>query len=927
MKYKLIKDYNLFKNRKNTIISHAIHIAQTRIEIFLFEEIPPNEIILYKHTYNEDIELRFEKEKFKIESCDFKEKKIIISGKFSFENNYRIEIRGEHIDVILDPLIGGILDTYFDISGSKNFGTTFTENFVQFKLWSPPALVVEVLLYDSECKQISTKKRFFLTRQAKGIFKGKLPLKSVEYGDIKKCYFSYKISAYGRTTIGIDPYAKSIAAFNPETDYMPISAFVDLHDLKLQDYEYKNSAVISKQTNMIAYEVNVRDFTIQPGAVSKEIAGTFKGFEQKINYLSELGITHVQLMPVSKCLTLNEKNRDFTGKNSLESNYNWGYDVLNFFVPEGRYSTDVKNPTTRIIEFKELVNKLHQKEIGVIIDVVFNHTLACETFENIAPGCYYRLNEDFSISEVTGAGAGLESRRKAVRKLFIDILLYFVSEFKVDGFRFDLMSFHDIETMKEIRETVGFAYNPDNIYDLILQGEAWEFTDLPAKLSFSKINHLREDKSDLQIAMFNDIFRDSACGTHHSYGAIQGNLSELSKLASGISGACYNFNPESFPFEKESFFNGYNSFAQNPGNCLNYLSIHDGLTLWDKINLSINDKSGRKRLQLMKLAANLLFTSQGKIIWHGGDEILRSKPLADFDKTKHRALTSEFVDEEENTVYFHENSYRSCDYTNMFRWERLTNEFSELAQEMSEHVKKLIQIRKTLSEFWYETVEELNKNFSFFPKTTPDSNSLNINSFEDQKLKKLKIIFINGIKNSKMYLTGEIHKEEQNPCSNPYFIDFDNDGTGFIEFSKKEIKNFDLRKWDFSNRLNFKLVKTPGQWDYFEEYYSENGNNSISPASIDKNFEVIIDLAQKDFWNAPVQTQYQQEYIMYSMNNARNNKSGYKKIFIIHNFSETNLNIDLPTTGKILELISGISEKNKKISIESKSSKILGVLD
>ena len=272
------------------------------------------------------------------------------------------------------------------------------------------------------------------------------------------------------------------------------------------------------------------------------------------------------------------------------------------------------------------------------------------------------------------------------------------------------MSFIDKETLRQIRTEVGKVYNPENPDELILHGEAWNFTDLK-KGAFTKT-----DFKSLDIGIFNDTFRDALVGNGHTHGFIHGNTGEISRLASAIISGIKTYDADCVPFKKDVFFNPYNLFAEQPGDCLNFMSVHDGLTLWDKINLTVKNPDKKERLRLMKFAYAILFTSQGKIILHAGDEILRTKPLADFDKEKHRALTSEFIDEEEGATYFHENSYQSPDFTNMFRWDRLTNEYAEFSGELLDYIKGLIKMRRKFSEFRLNTAKDINHHIELIDK-------------------------------------------------------------------------------------------------------------------------------------------------------------------------------------------------------------------
>ncbi len=758
--HKELKKYNLFSDKKNKILKRALLISNKLIEICLYRKIDTEHVNLYNYTYGKKINSRrhaiLEKKYFPNEN------KIKLIGNFSLNKNYIIKIDkkisnyvvNEEINVILDPSIGGVIDTNFDASFVNNLGLTFKKNKLIFKIWSPPACKVELVLFNNHQEEFIVNEKLYLKKNKNGVWTCVLTAKQTGIESLEKLYYRYNVYSYGKIKPALDPYAKSMAAYMPggsdeigkaaiidiakvrttaknfdEKSNMPAQKIVDdfsekeqkpSRDRKTYQYwkstehkttkEYKNHKYIDTKTDIIIYEINVRDFSIQPNTGSTLLAGTYRGFVGKIDYLKQIGITHVQLMPVNKCYNSNDYDRDFTGKSSKHSNYNWGYDPMNFFTPDGRYSSDAENPYLRIIELKNLINNLHNNGIGVILDVVLSHTYAVETFENVASGCYYRHTKDFKISGHNGTGATLESRNKIVRKLIIDVLTYFVKEFHIDGFRFDSMNYMDKETLKIIRKKVGAIYNTDNINDLILHGEVLEQTDLKEN-TFTKLNYSETENQN--IGIFNDSFRDACAGTINSPGFILGNYKQINRIAAGIVGDSANYDIQKFPFKKDIIYNSYKLFADSPADCLNYFSIHNGLTMWDKINICIKDESKKERLKIMKLAAAVLFCSQGKIVLHGGDEILRTKPLADFDKEQHKKVTSINTDKEEGTLFFHENSYCSNDYTNMFRWDRLSNQYKKYANELLEYFKGLIKMRRNIPAFRYSSAENICKGLRF----------------------------------------------------------------------------------------------------------------------------------------------------------------------------------------------------------------------
>ncbi len=885
------------KNTKAKIISHSLLISEQKVIIYLKTEVNECEVKLYQYNYEKKEANTFYKNLLKSFFVSYALKKIHLKFDFDLACNYAVSINGEFSAVILDPELGGILDTGFDISEEQPLGLDYNGKNARFKFWSPPAAKARLLLFDANENPITTKNKLLFTKKGKGIFELELNPKVLNISSLEGLLYQYEIFAYGEKTIALCPYAKAMAAFNPEKDKVGKAAIIK-NPLPVKTF--LNSTILQNPCDMIAYETHIRDFTIQPNAVAANLSGTYSGFSQKIPYLKKLGITHVQLMPINKCYTQVDVNQVFTGFEAERSNYNWGYDTFHYFAIEGRYSTEPKNPQKRIIELQDLANKLHKNKIGIIFDIVFNHTYTAASFENIAPGCYYRLDRNLKISERTGAGSSLESRRKSVRKFILDSLIYYVEVFGADGFRFDLMGFHDHETMRQIRQKVGSAYNPKNPKGLILHGEAWDFTDIDDGTAYTKSNLPQED---FNIGVFNDVFRDASCGKEGDDGFLLGNTAEASRLAAGIAGSLRTFDQENLPFLQAEFYRNYALFAKNPAENLNYLAIHDGLTLWDKINLLEKDESGIARLRIAKLAAASLFLSQGKIIWHGGDEMLRTKPPAKNEKDPERTFTSDCADAENGSKFFHENSYRANDYTNMYRWDRFKNEFSVLTQEMFTYVSNLIKLRREIPAFRYSTAKALEKGLKFYsPKGEMGKfTGLGINTFNNPKLKEFAIKFKNGLAGETYFLAGEVHKNNPNPIANPYRLTFDEGGTAKITFSREEIDAFDLQKWVRNNNLAVKLVKQPGQWYAFPGAYSGNGVNLISPLVIDTNFEAEIDLGQTNFWHINPPREYDFQQIVFSLDNtlepqflSKSSNYNFEKWLVIINASEQVFEFSVP---------------------------------
>ena len=337
---------------------------------------------------------------------------------------------------------------------------------------------------------------------------------------------------------------------------------------------------------MVVYEMHVRDFTI---AKNSGVAhpGKYLGFTEKVDHLKELGVTHVQLLPV----------QDFEN-DETSTNYNWGYVTTAFNSPDGWYATN-PNDDSRIRELKQLIASLHGAGIGVIMDVVYNHTGASAPFNHLVPQYYYRLNPDGSYSNGSGCGNDFRTESPMGRKYLIDSLKYWVSEYGVDGFRFDLMAMLDLDTMKEAEAELR-ALNPH----IVLYGEPWAAAHTAMKGKPTDKGTIRGTR----IGAFNDTYRNALVGSpfHEQEGAFVQNGTGKHDVERGIEGS-------------------RRWWADKPGQVLNYMSCHDNYVVIDKLKASRPDVGLAEYIEMMKLGYLVLFTSQGVPFLHGGEEFARTK--------------------------------------------------------------------------------------------------------------------------------------------------------------------------------------------------------------------------------------------------------------------------------------------------------------
>lgn len=388
------------------------------------------------------------------------------------------------------------------------------------------------------------------------------------------------------------------------------------------------------------------------------------GVSTGLDHIKEMGITHLHLLPSFDFRSIDETTL-------VENNFNWGYDPQHFNVPEGSYATDPYNGEVRITEFKEMVKALHENDIRVVMDVVYNHTGASSDsdFSKIVPGYYYRFNEDGTFSNGSGTGNETASERSMMRKYMVDSVVYWAKEYGIDGFRFDLMGLHDIDTMNEIRAALT-EVDPS----ILIYGEGWTGGDspLPDKEKARKKNMRRMGG----IAAFSDDIRDALKGhvfTDEDPGFVSGaeNLQESMKF-----GIVASLDHPGVNYEEVKY-------STSPNQTITYVEAHDNLTLWDKLVISNPEASEEERMKMHRMANAAVLTSQGIPFIHAGSEFYRTK---DGDH----------------------NSYKSPDSINQLDWSR-----KESYMDNVDYFKGLITMRKEHPAFRMETAEEIRNNVSF----------------------------------------------------------------------------------------------------------------------------------------------------------------------------------------------------------------------
>lgn len=560
----------------------------------------------------------------------------------------------------------------YEVYEGNDLGAVYTPKMTRFKVWAPEAEAVKLNLY-KEGEGDNLIERCTMKKSRNGIFTFE------RQGDCNGIYYTYTVVNHGDEQEAVDPYTKA-AGVNGRRGMV-----INLEKTNPQGFEldeYRNPEHI---TDAIIYEGSVRDFTMdESGGVFH--SGKFLGLTEAnttnhfgeataLDYISDLGITHVQILPAFDFETVDEKNQ--------KAQYNWGYDPDNYNVPEGSYAVNPYDGAVRIQEMKQMVLALHSRGIGVIMDVVFNHTYRRDdsNLQKIVPGYYYRSDET-GYTNGSGCGNEVASDRPMVQKLIVDSLIYWAKEYHIDGFRFDLMGVLDIDTMNVIAERLK-EIRPD----IYLYGEGWNGG--PSSLAEEKRAFKASAKKMPGIGMFNDDIRDTIKGSvfyDDHLGFVNGGTHLENALRYGITGAVAH---------PQVDYDAYGSkpWAEEPGQSINYVSCHDNYTLWDKLSVSCPEASEEKKKAMNRLCAAIVFTSQGVPFIQAGEEFLRSKPLPE-------------------KKGFAENSYNMPDAVNSIKWDNI-HEYPD----MIAYYKGLMALRKAHPVFRMQSEAEMTQNLCFLSDT------------------------------------------------------------------------------------------------------------------------------------------------------------------------------------------------------------------
>lgn len=550
---------------------------------------------------------------------------------------------------------------------NESLGVQFLSSKTTFKLWTPTATKVEVNIYDSPSSK--NPKKYALSEKSKGLW---------VYGhstSLEGKYYTYSVTNYGVVSEVVDPYAVSASTNGNRGLIANVSKLFATQNTRDTYVKLEN------QNDAVIYESHVRDLTMSsttnhPASLKGKYLGVSKsgtkspsGKATGIDHVVDLGATHLHLLPLN----------DFDSNDEADTSntqFNWGYDPKNYNAPDGSYSSNAADGYVRMKELRQMVEELHKKKVGLVMDVVFNHTYSTEhAFQKIVPDYYYRITEDGLFANGTFVGNETASERTMMMKFMVDSVTFWAREYKIDGFRFDLMGIHDIDTMNQIAKELRILNK-----DALIYGEGWEMGQLPANMRASKQNVSKLNN----IAVFNDDFRNGVKGADSDGGKpgfVQREMQAFNTLQYGFSATTHT-----------DVYGNRQGYATNTNQIVNYVSSHDNFTLYDKLKKTSPVTSTQEISTLVNMSNTFVLTSPGISFIGAGDEMQRTKQGND-------------------------NSYNAPDSINAINYNLLDKNSKNVQYE-----KALIKLRKSHETFRLNTTDEIQNNIDhILPKGIQNS--------------------------------------------------------------------------------------------------------------------------------------------------------------------------------------------------------------
>lgn len=669
------------ENRLITDLKELVDYIKPRIEVAIMDD--SKSIIAYLSKEPMDItEFYIYVNGVKQENVNYRVDKVFKKVEF-FDLNLEIsprdlvEVRASNIYISCKVTMRGYLDKFY--YKENDMGVSFLEDKINIRVWAPTAEKIELCLYNKWYDTIEKSSYEMNYEPISGTFNYELNREDNEgkFYMFKTYLRELDINGheYKKINYAIDPYAMAVSVNGRKGYIIDLNKDITMPKKWLLD---KRPELLRKE-DIIIYEVHLRDFTIsEDSGIDKALRGKYLGLAKEgtaligtdsniavktgIDHLKDLGITHLHILPIFDFGSVDER------RSHKKENRSWGYDPKNYNAPDGSYSSDPYSPISRIVELRSMIRSLHKNNIRIIMDVVYNHMQETVNLDKLVPGYYFRSNYRGRYTNGSGCGNELATERPMVRKYIVDSIKHWINDYNIDGFRFDLMGLIDIDTMKEIVETINEVN--DNI---LIYGEPWKGGDSPLVNGICKGMQKGQD-----FSVFNDIFRDFIRGNNSpSNGFVNGKQHDGPTAWSMI----------------EGLKGSINTLTENPVESINYVDAHDNYTLWDQIEKSLNQSIKPNEYRIIKednifdnhlvrrnvLALSIILLSQGIPFIQGGAEVLRSK------SGDH-------------------NSYKSPDNINAIYWIDKVKYY-----EVFNYVKMLIRIRKKFKVFRFDKKEDVNK--------------------------------------------------------------------------------------------------------------------------------------------------------------------------------------------------------------------------
>ncbi len=638
------------------------------------------------------------------------------------------------------------IDNKYTYTGN-DLGVTYNGTDATFKVWAPKATSVKVVIYKANDQKTQAGSDVDLTHDTPSDWKG-VWTKTVAPGDVgettlNKCFYQYRITnlinGVPTTALALDPYAKSMAAFYvesdgtvktdaPDKDLVGKGAIINLSNTgtvtALQTVSGYGMDGYSQREDAIIYEVHMRDFTSYWGmdgsinsvdtgisTMSKptDTLGTYKAFIHNLDYIKEMGYTHVQLLPVMNFYFGNEANKEIDTRLSTSSNFNWGYDPHHYFSPEGMYASDATDPEARVKELKELITEIHNRGMGVILDNVYNHNAKQSLLHDLVPDYYMFMKNGVYVSAY--GGGKLASNHVMVRKMIIDSIKYWFTEYKIDGMRWDLMGEVDSVTVKTAYDEA-HAINGKALFI----GEGWSGNSIDdASLvgaDQAAMNEINDGADDYgRAGAFSDEFRNlmkSGYGSEGTPRFISGGKVSTINVFKNVRGRPSNFNagPKSKPTQNST---------NDPGQAVQYIEAHDNMTVHDiiawhtKIDPRVAGDGQTTIHKRIRLGNFMVLTSQGIAFMHAGQEFGRTKIYGDGNtKPADKWTLAEFTTPSVSSAYFIHDSYDSSDRINQLDWSLMVS--GKPGRDTAAYTKGLIELRKSTNAFRQGTLTAIDSN-------------------------------------------------------------------------------------------------------------------------------------------------------------------------------------------------------------------------